>query len=139
MIRKYFILFFFIALTNISSGKSLLEKLNNGKVLTIVVEPNGDAWTDPANFHTFKIYKSDSLFTIELIKNDTLQKKIISEQLIIRIENFIQQWMDERQSLWKGNLGLQYDSIKITIGHKTKRFRSHFFSDKKLINEIFGV
>lgn len=123
--------------TNFVFGKSIIVKLNKGKTLIIEVEPNGDAWTNPSDFYTIKIYKPDSLFIIELLQNNTIQKKEISEQQLIKIADFIDKWIEERQTFMEleGKGGLQYDSIK--IGSKTKRFRSDYFSDKKLLSEIF--
>jgi hypothetical protein len=135
-----YIIIYLLSLTvcsNFVFGKSIIEKLNKGKTLIIEVEPNGDGWNYPSDFHTIKIYKSDSLFIIELLQNNIIQKKEISEQQLIKIADFIDKWIEERQTLWNGKRSLQYDSIKIKIGSKTKRFRSDHFSDKKLLSEIF--
>ena len=136
---RYIIIYLFslTVCTNFVFGKSIIEKLNKGKTIIIEVEPNGDAWTNPSDFHTIRIYKSDSLFIIELLQNNKIQKKEISEQQLIKIADFIDKWIAGRQTLWKGKMALQYDSIKIKIGRKTKRFRSDYFSDKKLLSEIF--
>ena len=129
------ILIFLAFIPNIVFGKSIIEKINKGKVITITVTPVGDVYRDPRWFHVIKIYKSDSLYFIELTQNDTTKKKKISKQQLNEIVDFIIKWEKDRFGFW--DCDLQYDGVKIKCGCKTKRFRSMFFYDKKFLSEIF--
>lgn len=94
--------------------------------------PIGDAYSDPSDWHSIKVFKKDDKYFIELYKNGTAKKKEISEQQINEIIEFIKKWEKEKSGFF--NAGLSYDRVKIKIGIKTKKFRSGFCSDKTLLD-----
>ena len=66
-------------------NKTLLEKIEKGKILTIEVKPIGDAYSNPAEEHTLKIFKFDTKFNITLNQNNIIFKKRISKEQLIRV------------------------------------------------------
>lgn len=120
---------------NWAHGKTLLEKIECGKTLVIKVTPIGDAWTNPSDKHTLKIYKIDSTYLIELIHNNESKKNTISKNQLIEISEFITKWKEGGSRFF--SYGLSYDIVKMKIGMKTNRFRTSQYSDNDLITKYF--
>ena len=117
------------------NSKTLTEKIESGKTLVIDVTPIGDAWSNPLDKHTLKIYKNDSVYIFELCQNKEIKKKTISKSQLMEISEFISKWKDDRFGVFSS--GLSYDKVTIKIGVKTRSFRTIQFSDKDLINKYF--
>ena len=115
-------------------NKTLLEKIEKGKILTIEVKPIGDAYSNPAEEHTLKIFKFDTKFNITLNQNNIIFKKRISKERLIKILNFIKSWENNKLKFFSG--ALSYDFVKIKIGTEKKKFRAEIHSDKYLTNYI---
>ena len=121
--------------TNSVHCQTLLTKIEGGKVLIIEVKPIGDAWTDPSDEHTLKIYKTDSAYIIELVQYDISKKRIITKNQLVEVSQYITNWEEKR---CKGlSCGLSYDMVKMKIGMKTNKFRTSQFSDADLIKKYF--
>ncbi|MEI6767248.1 MAG: hypothetical protein WCM76_16580 [Bacteroidota bacterium] len=132
------ILIIFALSCSVVFGQGMIKKLDKGKILYIDVKPIGDRATNPMSWHTIRIIKTDSLFSVELRKAGEVKNTVLQRGKMIEICNFIENWGGKRYTWWNRDYHvLSYDKIRIKIGCRSSRFRSEIGSDDVLL-DIFA-